>query len=183
MRKIPPTHPKITLWPVEWTACMGTWESWTETTLAWGRIRATLWVGGERQNGGEREKSTAGRVRGCERLIKPFKKSLLIPSLLSIGTVDWTQALGKALPLRCTQPRSTLYAAHTEVLPPTKPLRSSFCIYFSLETHHTSDIISPWGLNSFQVDWLRPKTFLWIYKVYLWFIKQHTRLKWLETKW
>lgn len=151
MRKgiIPPTHPKTTLRPGEQKANMGTWENCMETTLASSRIRAALWVGTGRQTRGEREKNTAGRIRGGERFIKSFKRSLLIPSLLTIGTADWTQALGKALPLGCTQQGPTLCVAHTAVLPPTKPLQGPLWVYFSLETHHTSDVIPHWGLNSF----------------------------------
>lgn len=151
MRKgiIPPTHPKTTLWPGEQKANMGTWENCMETTLSRARIRATLWAGAGRQIGGEREKNAASRIRGSERFIKSLKRNLLIPSLLTIGTADWTQAFGKALPLGCTQQGSTPCIAHTAVLPPTKPLQGPLWVYFTLETHHTSDVIPHWGLNSF----------------------------------
>lgn len=95
----------------------------------------------------EREKNTAGRIREGERFIKSLKRSLLIPSLLTIGTADWTQAFGKALPLGCTQQGSTPCTAHTAVLPPTKPLQGHLWVYFSLETHHASDVIPHRGLN------------------------------------
>jgi len=82
--------------------------------------------------------------------------------LLTIGTADWTQAFGKALPVECTQQWSTPCTAHTAVLPPTKHLQGPLWVYFSLETHHTSEVIPHWGLNSLQVDWSSPKIFFLI---------------------